>query len=135
MAKITTKNVALAIYAASKNKSGAELTHVLESAMDFLKKKNLLSKAPEILKQLEFISDTEQGVIRAKVLSKKPLTKAATEQLESLLKKRHKAKSSVLEWQEDKTLIGGMRIETADEIMDLSLKNKVDQLQKYLLTT
>ncbi len=134
MSKLSTKNVAEAIYATAKNKSGTELEHALKMSVEFLAKKNLLSKAPEILKNLEQLLDTEHNILRARVLSRKPLSKKATEEVEGLLKKRYKSKDTVLEWMEDKTLIGGMRIETNNEIIDMSLKNKLNQLQAHLLT-
>lgn len=134
MSKISTKQIAEAIYSSAKNKGGAELDHVLKNAVDFLAKKNLLSKSPEILRHLEHISDAETNTLRAKVLSKNPLTKKMSDQVENFLKKRYETKTPALQWQEDKTLIGGMRIETEDEILDLSLKNKLNQLQDYLLT-
>ena len=132
--KLSTKNVAEAIYATTKNKSGAELEHVLKMSVEFLAKKNLLSKTPEILKYLEQLSDSEQNILRAKVLSKKPLTPKATAEVENLLKKRYKSMNTVLEWKEDKTLIGGVRIETNEEVIDMSLRNKLNQLQAHLLT-
>ncbi len=134
MAKISTKQVAQAIYSSAKDKSGAELEYALGNCVEFLAKKNLLSKAPEILRHLENISDAEQNILRAKVLSRVPLNKTATDTVKNLLKTRHKTKTPALEWREDKSLIGGMRIETEDEVLDLSLKNKINQLQNYLLT-
>lgn len=133
MVKISTKNVAEAIYASAKNKGGTELSSVLRNAVEFIAKKNLLSKTPEILRYIEHVSDFETNTLLAKVLSKTPLTKKLSDQVENLLKKRYKTKTPMLEWQEDKSLIGGVRIETEDEIIDLSLKNKVEQLQNYLL--
>ncbi len=134
MAKISTKQIAEAIYATTKNKSGVELERALANAVQFLAKKNLLSKAPEILSRMEHISDTDHGITRARVSSKSPLTKKVTEKIESMLKKRYKAKEAVLDFKEDNTLIGGMRIETEEEVIDLSLKDKLNQLQNYLLT-
>ncbi len=133
MSKLSTKQVAEAIYASAKNKTGAELSSALQNAVEFLAKKNLLGKAPEIIRHVKRISDAEHGILRAKVLSKTPLTKTETAKVESLLEKRHKGKGAVLEWKEDKGLLGGIRIETEDEVLDLSLKNKVNQLQNYLL--
>lgn len=134
MAKISIKQVAEAIYSSAKNKSGAELERALANSVEFLARKNLISKAPEILSHLEHISDAEQQILRAKVLSKMPLSKTAADKVETLLKSRYKTKKPALEWKEDKTLIGGIRIETEDEVLDMSLKNKLNQLQNYLLT-
>jgi len=135
MAKISTKNIAAAISVSVKNKSGVEQERALKNAVEFLAKKNLLSKSAEILKHLEQISDKEQNILRAKVFSHNSISKHVLEKIENLLKKLHKTQKAKLLWKEDKTLIGGLRIETADEIIDLSLKNKLLQLQNHLLKT
>lgn len=134
MSKISTKTVAEAIYSSAKNKTGAELEHALQNAVEFLAKKNLIGKASEILACIERISDAEQNILRAKILSKAPLTKILTDKVENLLKARYKTKTPALQWKEDKSLVGGVRIETENEVLDLSLKNKLNQLQNYLLT-
>ncbi len=133
MSKISTKNVAEAIYGATKGKSGADLDKALKHTVEFLSKKNLLSKSKEILKQFEQISDTHNKIVRAKVFSKAPLTTEENEKIEKLLKTRHKPKEPIIQWQKDETLIGGFRIEAGEEIIDLTLKNKVEQLKNYLL--
>ncbi len=135
MAKISTKQVAEAIYASVKDKSGTGMEHALKNAVEFLAKKNLLSKSSEILKYIERFSDKDHNIVRARVSSRNPLSKIATETVENLLKKRHKAKDAVLEWKEDKTVIRGMIIETEEEILDLSMKNRLNQLQTYLINS
>lgn len=135
MAKLSTKNVAEAIYASVKDKTGAERERALELSVEFLAKKNLLGKAPEILKHLERIKNEDLGIVSAKVTSSSPLTKYTEDEVKHALKKRYKAEDVILELQEDKTLIGGVKIEANDEIIDLSFKNKLNQLQNYLLTT
>ena len=134
MTRNSTKHIAEAIYQTAKNKSGVQLEQAIKMSVEFLAKKNLLSKGPEILKYMEHFFDAENNIVRAKVSSKNPLTKTETGKIESLLTARYKTKTPAIEWKEDKTLIGGVRIEAKDEVIDLSLKNKVNQLQTYLLT-
>ena len=133
MAKISTKNIANAIYASAKDKKGEELSLALCNAVEFLSKKNMLSKAPEILKHLEQIRNADLNIVEAKVLSETPLAKQTADELEIALKKRYKANDVILQLKEDETLLGGIRIEARDEVIDLSLKHKLNQLQNYLL--
>ncbi len=134
MGKISTKNIAEAIYKTAKDKSGAELKHALGLSVEFLAKKNLLSKAPEILKHLEQVKNQDLRVVSATVTSSSPLTKYTSDEIRHALKKRYKAEDVIVELQEDKKLIGGIKIEANDEIIDLSFKNKLHQLQAHLLT-
>jgi ATP synthase F1 delta subunit len=130
MSKISTKNVAEAIYGATKGKSGADLDKALKHTVEFLSKKNLLSKSKEILKQFEQISDTHNKIVRAKVFSKAPLTTEENEKIGKLLKTRHKPKEPIIQWQKDETLIGGFRIEAGEEIIDLTLKKQSRTVEK-----
>lgn len=134
MAKLSTKHIAEAVYASAKDKTGAERERALELSVEFLAKKNLLGKAPEILKHLERIKNNDLKIVSAKVTGASPLTKYTEDEVRHALKKRYKAEDVILELQEDKTLVGGVKIEANDEIIDLSFKNKLNQLQNHLLT-
>ena len=135
MTKTSTSNIAKAIYLYLKDKKGGELELALKNAVEFLAKKNLLSRAPEILKYLEQIQKTDLGIVTTKVLSKNPLAKHSSDELKLAIKKRYEAEDVILEFEEDHSLLGGIRIETGDEVIDLSLKNKLNQLQAHLLGT
>ena len=49
------------------------------------------------------------------------------------IKKRYSAKEVVLEERYDENLLGGMKIEANNEIIDLTVKNKIKKLQEYLI--
>ena len=134
MVKISTKNIAEAIFLATKDKSGKELEDSLLNVVEFLAKKNLLAKAPEILKHLDHVVHREAKIVHAKVSSRNELTRKTVDELKHALKHRYKAEDIVLDLSEDKSLLGGIRIEAKDEVIDLSLRNKLNQLQNHLLT-
>lgn len=133
MAKISAKNTAYAIYESAKGKSGADLDAVLKNSVEFLAGKNLLSRSADILKELRAIIDEDEGTLRARVSAPGPLAGHAKMEIEKMLKERHKAKSVILDFREDKSLLGGMKIETKDEVTDITLRNKTKQLQEFLL--
>jgi F-type H+-transporting ATPase subunit delta len=108
------------------------LHDVLKNSVEILSKKKMLSKSDDILEKLEEIIDHKEGVTRAKVTSKNKLHKDEIKEIEEILKKKYKAKDIYLDIQEDKKLIGGVKIEVGDEIIDFSLRNGIDQLQIYL---
>ena len=51
------------------------------------------------------------------------------------IKKKYQAKEVILELKEDDKLLGGIKIEIGDEIIDMTLKNKIKKLQNYLLSS
>lgn len=134
MATISINNIARAIYESSIGKDGAELDVVTKKAVDLISKKHLMSKSKEILNQLEKIVDKHEEVIRAKISSKIKLDKKITDEIDDFIKKRYKAKNTVLEFIIDEKLLGGIKIEVGDEIIDTTLKNKIKKLQNYLIT-
>ncbi len=134
MATISIKNIASAIFESSHGKDGASLDAVAKKAVDLISKKHLLSKSKEVLAQLEKIVDKSEEVVRAKISSRIKIDKKTTDEIEDFIKKRYKVKNTVLEFEVNEKLLGGIRIEVGDEIIDMTLKNKIKKLQNYLMT-
>lgn len=134
MSKISINNISNAIYESIKDKSGNDLDLAIKNVTDFLKNKNLLSKKEDILKKIEEIKDKEEGVIKAKIYTRDKMGNQEEKELERYIKEKYKAKYIELEKIEDKNILGGIKIEIGDEIIDLTLKGKLHQLQNYLIT-
>jgi F-type H+-transporting ATPase subunit delta len=132
MVTLTNNNIAKAIYLSTKDKTGAELRDDLKDVAKFLARRRLISKSTGILESLEKIINKEDGVVVARVGSAEKLSHKTKEDLTHLLKKRFEAKSVVLEERIEENLLGGMRVEVNDEVLDVSIKNKIVQLQEYL---
>lgn len=132
MKAISVNNLARAIYESSKKKDGADLNHALVNAAEFIRDKNMMGKSDLILASLEKIIDEDEGIARVKVSSSKKLTKGMIEEIEELIKKRYKKSEVIMEEIEDSKLLGGIRIEIGDEVIDMTLKNYIRQLQNYL---
>jgi F-type H+-transporting ATPase subunit delta len=99
-----------------------------------ISKKHLLSKSKEILAQLEKIIDKNEEIVRAKISSKEKISKKIVDEIEDFIKKRYKAKNTLLEFVIDPKLLGGIKIEIGDEIIDTTLKNRIKKLENYLIT-
>ena len=134
MSIISINNLAQAIYDSSKDKTGSELDTLMKKVVHFLAGKRMLSKSKIILNKLENIIDKNDGIVRARVSTRTKIDNKMNEELESLLKKRYKAKEIILTHNEDNKLLGGIKIEVEDEIIDMTLANKIRQLQTYLNT-
>ncbi len=131
---ISLKNFAFAIYESGKDKSGKELDQFLKNTVEFIYHRGLLSKTPQIADELEKIIDRKDGVVKARVSSKWKLNRHKIDEIETILKKRYKAKDVSLDFREDKELLGGVKIEVGDEVLDTTLANKLKGLQNYLIT-
>ena len=132
MATISNNDIAEAIYLSSKDKTGNELATSLKDIVNFLHRKRLLNKSKDILLKLNKIINKEKGILMIKITSAEKLHGNDKEEIGHLLKKRYHAHEVLLEEVIDEKLLGGIRIEVGDEVIDLSLKNKVEKLQEYL---
>jgi len=134
MASISTKNLAWAIYESSLNKEGGDLDTILEKSVIFMRDKNLLGKKEELLKSLEDIVNKENGIIKVQVTTCEKLEKGTEKEIEEYIKKKYQASKVIVELKEDLKLLGGIKIEIGDDIIDTTLLNKIYQLQNYLIT-
>ena len=71
--------------------------------------------------------------MEAKVGSVARLKTETKHHLMHSLKKRYDAKDVILNEALDEKLIAGIRIEVGDEVIDLTMRNKIKQLQEYLI--
>jgi F-type H+-transporting ATPase subunit delta len=134
MASISIKNLATAIYESSFDKEGSSLDSILEKSVIFLRDKNLLGKKEEILKALEDIVNKENGVVKVKITSSEKLKDGIQKEIEEYIKKKYKANNVLVEERVDPILLGGIKLEIGDDIIDTTLLNKIHQLQNYLIT-
>jgi len=134
MATISIKNLAHAIYESSCGKDGAELDRVVQNTIHLISQKHLMNKSKEILASLEKIIDKNEEIVRATISSRVKLEKKIINEIEDFIKKRYKAKNTVLEFKIDEKLLGGIKIEIGDEIIDTTLKSKIHKLENYLIT-
>lgn len=133
MASISIKNLAYAIYDSSLDKEGEELDSILEKSVVFLQDKNLLGKKKEILEELEKIINKNNGIVKAKISSSEKLKDEGRKEIEDFIKKKYKANEVIIEQEVDPKLLGGIKIEIGDDIIDTTLSSKIHQLKNYLI--
>lgn len=134
MASISIKNLASAIYESSFNKEGSSLDSILEKSVIFLRDKNLLGKKEELLKAIEDILNKENGIVKVKITSSEKLKDDIQNEIEKYIKVKYKASEVLVEEKVDPNLLGGIKLEIGDDIIDTTLLNKIHQLQNYLIT-
>lgn len=133
MTALSNNDIAQAIYFVSKDKTNSELRIVNDKIIKFLVRRRLLSKSEDILEKLDKIINVENKKIIAKILSARKVRDEIKKELIDFLRERYKAKEIFLEERLDEKLLGGIRIEVNDEIIDLTIKNKIKKLEEYLI--
>lgn len=74
---------------------------------------------------------TENGIVEAVAVSAHELTSHTVKELETILKREHpKAKSVNIITRQDPSVIGGVRLEMANEQLDLTVREKIDTFKR-----
>ena len=133
MSAISNNNIARAIYLKIKGKDQREQATLFLKIIQFLARKRLLTKASDILARMSKIANEEEGRVVARVSSGKILDEKTMLQLKQSLASRYRVKEIDLLFKTDEKLIGGFKIEVGDEVIDLTIKNKIRKLQEYLI--
>jgi len=132
MVTISNNDIARSIYLGSKGKRGNELRLYSQNVFNFLVKKRLVSRASTILLHLQKIINEEEGIVEATLKSAKKLGTESKHHLVQFLRKRYRAKNVVFQEAIDEKLLGGFKVEVGDEVIDLTIKNKIEKLEEHL---
>jgi F-type H+-transporting ATPase subunit delta len=90
-----------------------------------------LAALPEIASQFRALKNAQSGTSDAVVYSAFPISADDLGQVSAALEKRFGRKLSVAV-QEDTSLIGGIRVVVGDEVLDTSVKARLEQMKVAL---
>jgi F-type H+-transporting ATPase subunit delta len=90
-----------------------------------------LSALPEIATQFRALKNAQSGMSDAVVYSAFPIEAAALADVAGVLERRFGRKLNVTV-QQDPSLIGGIRVVVGDEVLDTSVKARLEQMKVAL---
>lgn len=96
-------------------------------------KKNRIEFLEDILNQFEILFNESQGIKKAMVTSVSVLNESELEKIKTSLKKKYNA-DFILSNHTDENLIGGFTVQIEDTVIDHSMKNKLELIEKNLLS-
>ena len=132
MATVSNNDIALAIYGVLEGKAKSEQDATLHRVVQFLKKRQLLSKSKQILESLDQLINKKENKIIVKVISARKLEEKTKKELSKLLSQKYPQKEITLKEKLDDRMLGGVRLEIGDEVIDLTMKRKILKLQAHL---
>jgi F-type H+-transporting ATPase subunit delta len=86
---------------------------------------------PEIARQFEQLKAQQQGYLKVDIASAYPVEASQQQEIEEILKKRF-GKGVDIQMEVDKSLLGGWLIRTGDEVIDVSIRGRFEQLATEL---
>jgi F-type H+-transporting ATPase subunit delta len=114
--------------------SGVVKTALPEAGKNFLRlaiENRRLVAVPEIAQQFRALKNAQSGTADAIVYSAFPIDAAALADLSVTLEKRFARKLN-LRVENDASLIGGIRVVVGDEVLDTSVKARLEQMKAAL---
>ncbi len=115
--------------------TGVAKTPLTDAAKNFLRVvigNGRVAVLPEIASQFRTLKNARNGLADATVFSAFPLEDAAQQELAVTLEKRFGRKLN-LTVRLDRALIGGIRVVVGDEVLDTSVKARLEQMKAALI--
>jgi len=125
---VSIKQYAQALYQAVADKKKAEVNALIDSTLQLLREKNLLSKANEFIAEVEKLDNQAHGRLQVKVRSAEKLDETVLRRLGKIVQERTGAKEIKWEKEVDETVLGGVVLEYGDTVLDMSLATRLDSL-------
>lgn len=132
MKKISVKKYAAALYQATVDADKRTITDRVANFLRLLRKNKHLKLAERIVVEFNRQRKVAEGIVEATVVSSRPLSGALRSELAAALKKNYNGKTVNLEMTEDSQLLGGLVVKVGDEIVDASLKTRLELLEQHL---
>jgi F-type H+-transporting ATPase subunit delta len=121
---------ALANWAADQLISGKPAASVAKHLAAVLKQSNMAAQVGFLINDISWELEQRQALAVGKVTSASGLSKQLEDVLVGQIKKATGAKDVVLEKNIDKSVIGGVRIETASRVWDATVSSKLSELKE-----
>jgi len=130
--RVTTNQYAKTLYETTKDKSRKEIDDVILNLMKILQKNNQANLFAEISQKFNEIWNKEKGIVEAEVITSRKLKDSQAQQVESFIKKKYQTKGVILQNIIDTKIKGGMIIKVGEEILDASVRRKINLLKNML---
>ncbi len=122
MAKASRTEIAQAILAMSATSSGKKLANEIAAYVIAERRTNELDA---ILREVNKLRGEQTGVVEATVTSAYPLNTKAKKDIKEILNQDKLVINEVI----DPSVIGGVRVETSERSLDLTVRNRLNKLK------
>lgn len=134
MMQISSKQYATALLEELGGRDAKQTKAAVENFVRVLAANNDLGLAGDIIGQFSRLWDAKESLLEADVISARKLDKETLEIVEKYLKKAEGVKKVSLSEKIEAGALGGLIIRYGDKVLDLSLKNKLNELKKQIVS-
>lgn len=130
--KTTERQYARALYDLTKGKNQEEIDDMVLKFAEELRRSREMKMLGGIIEKFEEIYNQENEIVVVQLVSASELENDQIEKITNFLKEKYSAKEIVLNQKVDKDVIGGLIVKVGDDVIDGSIRGKVQRLRQDL---
>ena len=124
--------MALLLHEITVDKTESEISKVLKEYVKLLAKKGLISKSDLIVDEYNKQRSKDENILEATLSVRYPLHKDMKSKLEKFLKAEFGGNQTHITEKIDESILGGVKIQVDDWILDHTIKGRLTSLEKAL---
>ena len=130
--RASAKQFAQVLYELTDNKSNADIEHSVADFARHMEKERKIKLAGKVIEQFGKIYNEKNGIVEAEVVTAEKISEALEKKVKNYIEKKYSAKKVIVKNIIDPKIKGGMIVRVGDEVMDGSIRGKLDELKKVL---
>ena len=131
--RISAKQYAQVLYDLTDGKSKSEIEKSVAGFARHIYKERELKLADKIIGQFSKIYDRKNGIVEATMISARKPESSQVHKVKNFVKEKYGAKEVVLKDIIDESVKGGFVLKVGDEVVDGSVKGRLEELRKILV--
>jgi F-type H+-transporting ATPase subunit delta len=131
--RVSAKQYAQTLYDLTDGKAKPEIEKLVADFVRNIYKNKKLKLAEKIIENFGKIYNEKNNIVEAEVVTAEKISALAEKKVKEYIEKKYGAKEVVLKNIIDKNIKGGIIVRVRDEIMDGSVKGKLEELRKILV--
>jgi F-type H+-transporting ATPase subunit delta len=132
--RISAQQYAQTLFDLTDGKSEFEIEKYVADFARYIHRNRKLKLADKIVEQFSKIYNQKNGIVEAEITTRKKIGEAEIKKMKQHILKKYQARKVVLKNTIDESLKGGFVLKVGDEVMDGSVKGKLNALKKFLVS-
>lgn len=110
-----------------------QLDERIKNLIFILLDKGRIGILPDVYNEFIKIADNKKGILHMKIFSAAPLETQSAEKIKEIYRTKYGKSSVKAELFVDKSLLGGIKVQIGDTVIDSTLKGRLDELSKITI--
>jgi len=132
--RISARQLAQSLYELADGKSKTDIEKSVSDFAQYIYRNRKLKLADKIIEQFGKIYNREKNIAEAEAVTVSKLENQQIREVESYIKDKYGAREVVINNTVDENIKGGIILKIGDEVMDGSVRERLEKLRKILIS-